>query len=60
MVISTTEQALVIAAKFYNNHKCLSFIPMLRFDPYVSSQEVSAEDLLPFSQPESSHFTAFI
>lgn len=30
MVISTMEQAFVIAAKFYNNHKCLTFISMLR------------------------------
>ena len=30
MSIFTMEQAFVIAAKFYNNHKCLLFIPMLR------------------------------
>lgn len=38
MVLSTMEQAFVIAAKLHNNPKCLAFIPMLRFDPYVSSQ----------------------
>ena len=38
MVISTMEQAFVIAAKFYKNHKCLAFIPVPRFDPYISSQ----------------------
>lgn len=38
MVISTMEQAFVIAAKFYKNHKCLTFMPVLRLDPYVSSQ----------------------
>lgn len=37
MVIFTMEQAFVIAAKFYDNHKCLSFIPMLRFGSYISS-----------------------
>lgn len=39
MVISIMEQAFVIAAKFCNNHKCLAFIPMLRFDAYVSSSQ---------------------
>lgn len=37
MIISTMEQAFVIAAKFHNNHKCLSFIPKLRSDLYISS-----------------------
>lgn len=56
MSIFTMEQAFVIAAKFYNNHKCLSFIPMQRLVltfPHSKSE-------LRISQLDSSYFTALI
>lgn len=34
----------VSAAKFYNNPKCLSFIPVLRVGSYISSLQVRTEN----------------